>query len=123
MAQWLRTLIVLPEYQGLISSPYVTATIYNSSSRGIFCPLLAYLGTAYIWCVDIHAGKFLYTWRRMRSWGVRGGGGNRAEKMAQWLECALILQKTHSVPSTMSGGLQVSLTPPPGGSDSFFCPL
>lgn len=54
MAQQLLTFTALTEDVGLI-------TIYNFMSRGTSRPLLAFTGTACIWCNYIHTEKYPYT--------------------------------------------------------------
>lgn len=56
--QWLRVLAVLSEDLNMISGTLMAlTTLYNSSPRGSRCPLLASMGTAFMWCTNKHKGK------------------------------------------------------------------
>ena len=58
MALWVRALTALPEVLRLIPSSHtVDHPISNLRSRRLHALLLAFSGTACIWCADTYAGK------------------------------------------------------------------
>jgi hypothetical protein len=55
-AQPLRALAALPEDLGWIPSTHMEAHRV-SNYRDLCHPLLSLIDSAYLWCIDIHAGK------------------------------------------------------------------
>ena len=69
VAQWLGALVAFPRDLGSFCSvPIWWLTNGSNSSPKDLRPLLAFTGTAHMWCADIPAGKTLIYIRWMDGW-------------------------------------------------------